>query len=382
MDLVMLLRMENPPVPHSRNRIPSLDGLRAVSITMVVVSHSGIRRENRQWFAHPLVNQVFNGDLGVSVFFAISGYLITTLLVAEMGTTGRIDLRGFYVRRVRRIFPAFYAYLVLIRLADWAGWFAVPWKTWLTSAVFCRNYLTPLDRPPKDWYTSHIWSLSVEEQFYLFWPATLAMIGKRRAAWLAVGLIALSPFLRIATFYGWPYLRWATNNLLHTRLETLMTGCLAALLADSPRFRAMLRWAYSADLPAQSVIFLILVAPWLRITYLARYTMTVGYGIEAACIVLLILWAIDHADGVIGRVLNCRPVVRVGVLSYSIYLWQQPCTKLFNLPWAILAIWALAELSYRFVERPFLASRLARRDSPAAATPPSPCRRSWSRPTS
>lgn len=171
-------------------RIPSLDGLRAISITMVLAGHaaSGISVLRD----HPLLSYtLFNGNRGVSVFFVISGFLITSLLLEEQGLTGRISLRNFYVRRAFRILPPFWVFLIGVVLFWKLGVFATQWHYLAVSFTFLRDYIAG------DWWTGHSWSLSVEEQFYLLWPATLVLIGRRKSLWLASLLIFAAPVTRV-----------------------------------------------------------------------------------------------------------------------------------------------------------------------------------------
>lgn len=350
-------------------RIPSLDGMRAASIVLVILGH------NRLWHPwgtapqlEPLVGLVSNGDLGVSVFFVISGFLITTLLVREVEATGTVGLRNFYLRRAFRIIPAYYVFLLTLMALSWGRVIAVPAGTMWSSVLFLRNYLTPVEHST-DWYTAHCWSLSVEEQFYLFWPVCLAALGRRRAVWLSSGLIAVAPLSRITTYALWPDMRREINYLLHTRVDTLMWGCLVALLFDSVAFSALRVKLYRLRVPLIAALFVSIASPWLRQRFQGAYLFTVGYGAEGACITAVMLWAVECSGGIIGRLLNCRPIVHLGTVSYSAYLWQQLFTS-FPLPLFIAATLAAAEVSYWLVEKPFLALRIrfAAGDRRGAAT--------------
>src|ERR1700728_1401265 len=176
--------------------IPSLDGLRAISILLVVVAHSS---ENfSRWIKLPLGTYLLFGHLGVSVFFVISGFLITSLLLKEWNATGTVGLKRFYVRRAFRIFPPFYLYLGIILVLVLAGVFHTSLRAFFFAAIYCTDYYLG----PGSWFVGlqHIWSLSVEEQFYLLWPAALLLLGKRKAVYLAGFLILISPLLRGVTY--------------------------------------------------------------------------------------------------------------------------------------------------------------------------------------
>src|SRR5262249_19081408 len=132
------------------------------------------------------------GTFGVRVFFVISGYLITQLLLAEQAKTGAISLKGFYLRRAFRIFPASYTYVGLILIFNAVGWVALmPWDP-TCALTYTVNY-----PPARAWPLGHLWSLSVEEQFYLGWPALLLLLGATRAPLLAAAVLAIAPAARV-----------------------------------------------------------------------------------------------------------------------------------------------------------------------------------------
>src|SRR6185503_4239118 len=185
------------PAPRAEGggaRIASLDGLRGISILMVLFGHlTGTRNFLPREFGR-ITGDL--GNLGVRVFFIISGYLITSLLFHEIEKRGRVDLKGFYIRRVFRIFPAFYAYLAVIGAAAALGLVHLGRWDAVAAATYTVNYV-----PDRAWVVGHIWSLSVEEQFYLLWPATLLLLpaaapvaeAKRRGAVrVAIAVILLA----------------------------------------------------------------------------------------------------------------------------------------------------------------------------------------------
>jgi peptidoglycan/LPS O-acetylase OafA/YrhL len=329
-----------------QSRIPSLDGIRAVSIAFVLLSHSNL---DRNWHVDAL------GSLGVSVFFVISGFLITTLLVREHNSTGSICLPNFYIRRALRIVPAFYAFLGTVFILNYFDVISVPARCLWSSAFFLRNYLAPVEYY-KDWYTAHCWSLSVEEQFYLLWPPMLVALGRKQAGVLAAGLIAVSPLVRVLSYLVAPGLRLEFGYLMHTRIDTLMFGCAGALFWDSAIFRGGIRTMIRLRLPALALLFAAFVSPRLTETFGGKYLLTVGWGLEGACILLVVLWMIEQPRLAAGRLLNHWAVVHVGIISYSVYLWQQLLWSA-SLPWSAAATFVAAEFSYWLIERPFLRLR-------------------------
>lgn len=318
-------------------RIPSLDGLRAISISMVVLAHSGLSRAN--------------AFLGVTIFFVISGFLITTLLVQEREETGTISLRGFYFRRFTRIFPAYYAALLTLLLLSRFSALALKMPCWFASVAFVRNYATPVEHSA-DWFTAHFWSLSVEEQFYLFWPPLLTLVGRRKGAWISLALILVAPLLRLGTYFALPTMRNELGYFTHTRVDALMFGCFVAVVRDSSMLRRALDLAYRWFLPTAAVLFLGVVSPYLGGRFGAVYALPVGWSLDLAAITLVLLWAVEHPKSLAGRALNAKPVAHLGVISYSLYLWQQLLTPYH--PWGALAAIVVAECSYYGLERPVL----------------------------
>ena len=159
-------------------RLPALDGVRALAVLLVMLSHSLWRfPETAPWL--PWLAQ---GALGVQLFFVLSGYLITTLLLRERDRTGRISLSSFYMRRARRILPAFLAYVAVIALLQALGLLNIPLRYYAYVLSQTWNYQVlwnPSVDPTGHWYFGHYWSLALEEQFYLLWPLLLIMVSTR-----------------------------------------------------------------------------------------------------------------------------------------------------------------------------------------------------------
>ena len=168
--------MSSPNLPRSAvlSRIPSLDGLRALSIFLVVALHT-LQRYNMShhvwlgWYA------VFNGASGVFIFFEISGFLITSLLLQEHERRGSVSLRGFYLRRVFRILPPLYFYIAVVVLLGLFGRLALNRSDIVSGLLFFHNFAPHLTM----WSMEHLWSISVEEQFYLWWPLLLIFCLRR-----------------------------------------------------------------------------------------------------------------------------------------------------------------------------------------------------------
>ena len=176
--------------PQKKDHLPSLDGLRAVSIFLVLVAHSSV------CVGCPKIVSAFfpelaMGALGVRTFFVISGFLITSLLIKEEHKEGFISLSAFYRRRVLRIFPAYYFYLLFVLIVGcFVPAFRAPWSTYVSAATFTTRiwgYWGNVWQFHQSWFLIHTWTLSVEEQFYLLWPACLVFLkpDSAGAAWRA-----------------------------------------------------------------------------------------------------------------------------------------------------------------------------------------------------
>jgi peptidoglycan/LPS O-acetylase OafA/YrhL len=340
--------------PGSRN-IPSLDGLRAVSVLMVIAAHINGALARLIPFV-PFWLYLVWGALGVQTFFVISGFLITHLLLKELQASGTISLKHFYFRRSLRIFPAFYVYLAVAGLVTLAGWAAGNLRAFLIAGTYTWNYLGGGSA-----LLEHTWSLSLEEQFYLLWPAALVLLGTRKSSKLAVWVILLSPLSRIVTYYLAPNHRALLNAMLHTGLDSIMFGALLAILWRNPRFNQIVQPFIRGWTASLAAAFVLVLAPvFLGARFRGLYIFVFGFTLNAICLSLILLYVVRSPDSAVGRVLNTPVLRHLGVISYSLYLWQQMFTSnnvLRFFPWNLLAILACAELSYWLVERPALRLR-------------------------
>ncbi len=350
-------------------RIPSLDGLRAVAILLVVAGH--VARLPECGWGRFLLRYGDSGRLGVRIFFVISGFLITSLLLAEHRTRGAISLTDFYIRRAFRILPAAYTFIIAIVIAQAADAITLMPGDVLTAALFVTNY-----HPHVSWFLGHIWSLSVEEQFYLFWPTVLVVVGLTRSVGVGWAIMILAPLLRLAMWLGTPSLRPLIGTSFPTVADALVVGCLLALLRErldqSARYQLWLHSRWFLLVPLAALVI------YLRDDD-TTFGAVVGPTIINVALALMIDRAVRVPSDVVGRFLNWAPLCALGRISYSLYLWQQPFLNPhvggawyarypLNLGLALLA--ALA--SYHLIEKPFLRlrSRLTTRARPRSSAPP------------
>lgn len=337
--------------------VPSLHGLRAVSILIVILNHT-FKQANLpdRWLP-------FSGPTGVDVFFVISGFLITLLLIRERESTGRISLRSFYIRRVLRIFPAYYFFLAVMCGLTMAGIVQIPLRDLGFASIYASNLL-PASMFPV-WDLAHCWSLCVEEHFYIVWPLILTLFGRKLAFLLAVAYIFATPYLRYELFDPQQSTIWAFTP---TRADTLACGCCLAIAATSKKWRPRM-----ALTPRQCNIVMILSIavlygnrrvwdlpiPWALLSLYSNYILAT---IDAIVITALVWASIVHSSGLVGRILNSRVAILIGTLSYSLYLWQQPFTStarypqsiLFQMPFNIVCAFCVAAASYYLIELRFL----------------------------
>ncbi|MET0337002.1 MAG: acyltransferase family protein [Caulobacter sp.] len=340
---------------------PEIDGLRAVAVVPVVLFHAGFE---------PLSG----GYVGVDVFFVISGFLITSILRADLDK-GRYTLAGFYERRARRILPALFACLTATFLAalvllppgelESLGKSAV-WVALFASNIFFFNEGGYFGRAAEDMPLLHTWSLSVEEQFYIVWPILLALLVRRasplqlRAVVVGLAVLSLAACVWMvgrngeAAFYLAPFRAW----------ELLLGAGLALGLAPQITSRPLRVILAAAGLA-------LIVWPMLAYTATTRFP---GLAAVPPCLGAALLIHCGRDAGVVTRLMSARPMVGVGLISYSLYLWHWPVLVLGRVALnrafepleaavAVALAVGLAWLSWRFVEGPFRTHvRLSRPD--------------------
>ncbi|MCI6575932.1 MAG: acetyltransferase [Collinsella sp.] len=388
-----------PTRPKSRY-IPALDGLRTLAVVAVVLYHL-----NLTWAQ--------GGLLGVTIFFVLSGYLITRLLINEIAKTGRIDLKSFWIRRIRRLFPAVVTVVVVTCALCTVFNHVMLTKMRpdiLPSLLFFNNwwqimqdvsYFNALGDPSP---LTHFWSLAIEEQFYLIWPPLLlAMVSvhmsKPNTRRVVLGLAAVSAVAMMVlynpatdpsrVYYG-----------TDTRVFSLLLGAWMAFIPDRDLAPARLVrhlgldrlagagkhgksksdtaeaattkpselarfWSSPASIDLMGVVGLVGLAAMVALTNGYTAFQYRGGTLLCSILTLMVIAACVQPQGMVARALAAEPLVWIGKRSYSIYLWHYPLLLLMNpvanindTPWwhyilQVLLVVAVAECSYRFIETPF-----------------------------
>ena len=332
-------------------RISTLDGWRGVAILLALLEHAGQygRFKDRTWTSL--------GSFGVDIFFVLSGYIITARLIRERALHAHIDLRGFYLRRAFRILPLVVVYLSALCLISRFTYLGLHWQELAGSLFFFRNYQVAAN--PRDLYTVHFWSLSIEEQFYLLWPTLFMWLRNRRALWLAIIGASSSALWRFyeCSHSGVHLLPTATPaaHAVQTdaRLDGLLLGAVLALLLSSTRVRAFILTNFQTEMP-------VLLLPAIFINLL------IANDIFSFTLYLLIVVALAYTlivnEGPVYWCLNLRPLVWIGEISYSLYIWQQifllrplghfPLGRLSVFPFNLAFAMIVATCSFYFIERP------------------------------
>jgi peptidoglycan/LPS O-acetylase OafA/YrhL len=336
----------------THSHIPALDGMRAVAVFLVIIGHFGF--------------VMVPGGHGVMIFFVLSGFLITWLLLKEHERNGAISLGGFYKRRTLRIFPAFYAYwLMMVALLVVSGR-AVLWPHAWSALFYTSNYYSAINGDPNNGF-SHTWSLAIEEQFYLLWPFLFLLLrgNLRRMTMFLAGLIGAVWVHRAILCYGFGVDQAYIYASFDTRLDELMVGCLLAVLLKRGSLARVWR-AISANVLLPLVTISLLAGSiYAGEAYVNRYRDVFGFAFEPLLFGLLIVQMIAFSSTRVWGWTEWRPVKFLGRISYSLYLYQQLTLHavrhaleaypvIVQLAAAVVVTVVLATISYYAIERPFL----------------------------
>ncbi len=339
--------MKTDSAPGASARIQELDGWRAVSVLLVIVSHILTNRDVRLPFAALSRPARMAGNLGVSVFFFISGFVICRLFILEGKKFGSVSLRGFYLRRIFRILPLLFTFLAVIALMMAAGLIRGSWWALPAAAAFLCDF----EHIPKNWFVEHTWSLAVEEQFYIVFPAMWILTPAPRRN----GAVVITFLLFIASVLALAVLRVRPETVLAalSGFAAISAGVWAAIQERRVRAAASRVPAICVGL----VALILLLRPahernQFEFTLFNAGLMPLGIG-------LVLMYSLEKGKW-LRAVLCSKPMQAVGITSYGIYLWQQIFTGSlskftprgvpigFMLPLMLIVI----PISYFFLEKP------------------------------
>jgi peptidoglycan/LPS O-acetylase OafA/YrhL len=360
------------PVKRNQRYMPGLDGLRAVAVLAVIVFHLGFG-----WAP--------GGLLGVGIFFTLSGYLITDILLAQYAQRGHIKLGRFWLARARRLLPALFLMLAIV--LAWVTVFgpAQPdqFRKAVVSAIFyVNNWQQILDnvsyfaRFAPEGPLNHLWSLSVEEQFYIVWPFLLLLgvklvretplpSGVRPRLAIATVALALVSSILMAVLYHPSLDPSRIYYGTDTRAGGLLFGAALAMVWPSRRLSRKITLQARNTLDALGVLGLLIIAVMIWRTGEFSSFLYQGGFVVLSLATVLVLMPLAHPACRLGNLLGCKPMRWIGARSYAIYLWQTPVIvltaanaqnpqdeSLLRKLLQIAAIFAIAALSWRYVEEP------------------------------
>ena len=348
-------------------RLPSLDGWRAICIFLVLGMHC-VQSSGFPVKLEPLF-RYFDGDFAVRCFFVLSGFLITWLLINEHEQQGKVSLKHFYIRRFLRIFPVYFTFMGVLWIAHLLTPFNQTRRAWVTNLTFTTDFYFPT------WTSAHLWSLSVEEQFYLLWPVLFIAFALARKPATALKILVVpvivAPIWRIISYKQY-FPAKLSPLFLHgsffNNFDCLAIGCLGAFALKLSR-QDLETWLVARAKPVLGLGLIMILTPYVwALGVPGRIIAGFGPTFQGFGFALLMLQSVMPANRKLFSPLNWTWVRHLGVLSYSIYIWQQLfCTRpeTFGLgpvwwmtfPGWLLAALVAAHLSYYVLERPLFRLR-------------------------
>jgi peptidoglycan/LPS O-acetylase OafA/YrhL len=338
---------------------PSLDGLRAIAVTSVVVYH-----------AHQSL--LPGGWAGVDMFFVLSGFLISSILLNEASKFNSINFGKFYVKRALRLMPALACLLaVLLPVSLFSKYHrAEDLEDMTMAATYLMNWNRAFDWfPGGGGFLGHTWSLAMEEQFYFIWPFMLVFLMRRRRAapFIILGLIALVFSWRLYLVHSGAS-AGRTYDGFDVHSDSLLVGCAVAFAPLGPKMKSI----------AQNLVVLpIVVLAVILLTFHLSSPRTQGFGITLAGLSAAWIMIAAMQEGLLKKLLSIKSLVYTGRISYGWYLWFYPIfifgthalPKYNEKPLVVIFSYLMAVISYHFVERPFLRLKNRFEPKPAVAYP-------------
>lgn len=341
---------------------PSINGLRAISILIVIIYHLSLMHTAQFAVEHTFVVSAFiqfftDGHLAVNIFFLLSGFLITSLLLWEELETKHISLKKFYARRFLRITPAYYFLLLVYFVLQQLHFISFTPASWLTALTYTKYF-----NWQNDWLTAHAWTLSIEENFYLIWPL-IFLSGPQLRKWACFLLIASAPLVRTYIYY-YP-ISWIDEFSIFTRIDAVATGCMFALYKDEIIAQLSNHWKkyfYGSICVLFFLSYLPQAFTFIGIVEINKLFIPLGltHGTLAnAAIGIILFYSLFGPQGVWFKFLNLKVMNYIGLISYSLYLWQQILVSesriwITQFPQNIFILFFVASCSYYFIEKPFM----------------------------
>jgi peptidoglycan/LPS O-acetylase OafA/YrhL len=341
--------------------LPFLDGLRGISILAVLAFHSGELAK---------FNLLKGGFLGVDIFFVISGFIITCLLMKEWNKKDAISLKHFYIRRCLRLLPALFSLLLIYFLIV---------SLYLSPADAIKAYLTILSvlfyisnwiRAYYGTYAmdplGHTWSLAIEEQFYLLWPVVLTIaLRSRISQWLLltalIATVEVCAFHRAILWQG-PETMPRLYNGFDTRLDALLIGCFVGLLYSWGKLPSS-QWFIRVNNVVSSIAVIALIYFMWALTDQSAILYIGGFTLVGISIATILVTLLTTRPSIAVWLLENRILIWIGTIAYSLYLWHWPIFQLIgkiNIHWSLRLTLGLflsflaSAISYYFIEQPFL----------------------------
>ena len=338
---------EIPPVLDQK-KYPSLNGLRGISIIMVIVHHFILL------YSINFINLAYIGPLGVNIFFVISGFLITTLCIKEKALTGDLSLKTFYLRRIFRILPVAYLYILIVAILNYVFKLHIAALNFVAAILFIAD-LSFFRRIKFDWDLAHYWSLSVEEQFYLIFPVFI----KKKFS-LFVLLILIVAFCPPIFFWLQVNIGSLNNGIFASftrflsKFQGIAIGCLFSVLL----FKGYLNFGKLSLIITLVSIFMIFYIKFDPFESLSSTFFNLLISIFTGLIIVNNIH--PQQTNLIYKFLNLKLLNFIGILSYSLYIWQQlflsndPRFPLSKYPVNLIFVVLVPIVSYFVYERYFL----------------------------
>jgi peptidoglycan/LPS O-acetylase OafA/YrhL len=346
--------------------IKGFDGLRCYSIILVIVTHLGVAHYFAEGsYLKDNVFYFFSGGAGVNIFFAISGFLITTLILNEVKETGKLNIKFFFIRRFLRLLPPIIPFFIAIFIFMKQGYIRDTTIGLLASMFYLFNFV-PKAKAFWSAELSHTWSLAVEEQFYVIWALVFNFFNSRKIRIIIFILLVLSiiaayilPFI-VITLGGKDYLidqvffpyRWTIPAI-----GPILIGALFALLNFSNWNNIQNKFKQKSSLFLSLSIF---ISPF----YLPDILLPIINLFHGLGVVLILLWISNNQSSSIIKVLEWKPIKYIGTISYGIYIWQgffvrtgpsmTPKIWVHDFPQNVVFTFLIAVISYELFEKKML----------------------------